>query len=222
MLESFGKNIWIVKTPLKFVGLEIGTRMTVIRLNNGELFLHSPVKLTDELFKELKKLGTVKYIVSPNKLHHLFMADYLAFPQVKLYASPGLVRKRKDLNFESELGDIPDKCWQSEIDQMIFRGSFFLKEVVFFHKQSKTLILTDIIQEHEDHRFLPKLIAKFLGVYKKKAVPRELRLTMTNKQMVRNSVAKIQKWDFEKIVFSHASLVVENAKEILKQQFSIF
>ena len=171
MIKSFADNIWTVKTPLKFFGLQIGTRMTIIRLQDGSLFLHSPVKITPQLKQNLEALGNVKYIVSPNKLHHLFMGDYLCFPQVKLYASDGLEKKRKDLKFEKTLGDSPEKEWSSEVDQLIFKGSFFLEEVVFFHKLSKTLILTDLIQEHEDHRLFPRLVAKMLGVYKKKSVP---------------------------------------------------
>lgn len=219
IMKSFGSNIWIVETPLKFFGLEIGAKMTIIKLKDGSLFLHSPVKLTKKLQKELEALGNPKYIVSPNKLHHLFMGDYLCFPKTKLYASPGLCKKRKDLKFEKELGDSSEKEWGNEIEQLIFKGSFFLKEVVFFHKASKTLILTDIIQEHEDHRIFPKLIASLLGVYKKKSIPKELRLTMRDKKSTRESVENILKWDFEKIIFSHANLVVENAKNVFQEAF---
>ena len=42
-----------VKLPLPFT-----TRMTVVRLTNGNLFLHSPIKFDDRLANELQGLGT--------------------------------------------------------------------------------------------------------------------------------------------------------------------
>ena len=42
-----------VRLPLPFT-----TRMTVIRLSNGELFLHSPIKFDRGLAEELREFGT--------------------------------------------------------------------------------------------------------------------------------------------------------------------
>jgi len=53
-----------VKLPLAFT-----TRMTVVRLSNGDLFLHSPIKFDEGLANKLLGLGTVRHLVSPNQFH---------------------------------------------------------------------------------------------------------------------------------------------------------
>ncbi|MFP6683339.1 MAG: DUF4336 domain-containing protein, partial [Polyangiaceae bacterium] len=102
-----------------------------IRLMDGSLFVHSPVQLSDATRAKVDEHGVVKHIVSPNKLHHLYMGDWAdAYPAAKLYASPGLGKKRGDLRFEATLGDTPEPPWDGEIDQCVFRGSVFMEEVV--------------------------------------------------------------------------------------------
>jgi hypothetical protein len=79
--------------------------------------------------------------VSPNKLHHLFLPEWKdRWPHARLYAAPGLGRKKKRLHFDAELGDEPESLWMTDIDQVVFRGSFAMEEVVFFHRASRTAI----------------------------------------------------------------------------------
>ena len=56
MLRELAPNLWITERPQRFLGFEMGTRMTVIRLRSGDLFLHSPVRLDPELRKQLDAL----------------------------------------------------------------------------------------------------------------------------------------------------------------------
>ena len=93
--------MWVAQAPLRFYGIPFGTRMTVVRLRNGALWLHSPIGIDAALERALRELGEVRFVVSPNKLHHLYLADaQAAFPEAELYAPPGLSRKRPKLRFE--------------------------------------------------------------------------------------------------------------------------
>src|SRR5215470_1175311 len=105
-------NLWTVSRPLRFLGAEIGTRMTVIRLKNGTLFLHSPVTLDEPTRTEIDALGPVGFVIAPNRFHHLFVADYIrAYPTAKFFCAPGLDSKRKDLKFDAVLDDAPPAEW---------------------------------------------------------------------------------------------------------------
>jgi len=77
--RNLASNLWVIDRPFKlpYVGVDIGTRMTCIRLADGRLFLHSPVKLDGVLRSSLDALGEVRSVVAPNKLHHLFLAEYI-------------------------------------------------------------------------------------------------------------------------------------------------
>ncbi len=83
MLQELATDLWVTGRSLRFGGVDIGTRMTVIRLADGALFLHSPVALDPELRKELDVLGQVRFAVGPNRFHHLYLGDYAkAYPEV--------------------------------------------------------------------------------------------------------------------------------------------
>ena len=111
------------------------------------MWTHLPEKLDKALKEELNILGKVAYLISPNKLHHLFLSEWIsAYPNAKCYASPALVAKRRDIKFIKELSNSPENEWADEIKQTVFQGSPIMQEVVFFHIKSKTLILTDLIE----------------------------------------------------------------------------
>ena len=147
-LQPFGPEIWIADGPMaSFYGFPYPTRMAVIRLSDGSLFVWSPVALSTALRAAVDALGPVRHLVSPNALHHLFLAEWTsAYPEARLYASPRLRRKRRDLSFNAELGDTPEPAWAGDTDQVVLHGSFALTEIVFFHRHSRTALFADLIQ----------------------------------------------------------------------------
>jgi len=64
MLEPIADNLWTVTREQRFWGLETGTRMNVVRLADGSLFVHCPVALDAETRREVDALGPVRAIVS--------------------------------------------------------------------------------------------------------------------------------------------------------------
>ena len=135
-LTQLGENIWVYEgSTVSFYGFPFPTRMTVIKLSDNSLWIHSPEKLNDELKIELEKFGNVKYLISPNKLHHLFLQEWIeAYPNAIKYSAPGLAKKRNDIAFDFELSDNSENEWIKDIDQTIFYGSPVMEEVLFYHK----------------------------------------------------------------------------------------
>jgi Domain of unknown function (DUF4336) len=130
-----------IKLPLPFT-----TRMTVVRLLNGDLFLHSPIKFDEGLAKELQDLGRIRHLVSPNQFHYAHIGEWArAFPETISWASPRVRRRAQarhvDIDFTRDLEVNAPEEWRREIDQLLLPGGYF-KEFIFFHKASRTLILT--------------------------------------------------------------------------------
>src|SRR5512143_2001498 len=118
MLVEHAASLWTVDRPLGLRLAEIGTRMTVIRLADGGLFLHSPVKLDPDLKRDIDALGPVRAIVAPSKAHYLFAGDYLrAYPDAVFYAAPGVGDKRRELVVGRILGDDAPPAWAGQIEQ---------------------------------------------------------------------------------------------------------
>ena len=223
MKEFVANKIYIDEIPLRFLGMQLGTRMTVIRMKNNILFLHSPTILTPDLKKQLDEFGEVSIIVCPNKLHHLYINSYVDnYPNAKIYAAPGLEKKRKDIQFNGTLLDEPNEEWHEEIDQMVFRGCFFMKEIFFFHKETKTLIATDFIQSiHPYHNLFERLMGRIGGIYNNPSPPRDLRLMMRlDRQTTKQSVERVKQWNFDKIIIAHGQLITRDAKIVFNKAFN--
>jgi hypothetical protein len=224
-LNEVDENIWTYEgNTVNFHGFPYSTRMTVIKLRNSHLWIHSPGKLNQVLKEQLSGLGTVKYLIAPNKLHHLFLPEWISeYPDAKCYAAPGLIKKRPDIEFEKELSNSAVKEWQDEIEQIIFQGSPFMEEAVFFHVSSKTLILTDLIENFSPSAFnwWQKPIAWLTGIISPNGkTPIDWRLSFVfGKAKARVALDKMVAWKPTNIIISHGECLFGNGLEFLKQSF---
>lgn len=141
-IRNLAEGLWKVERPHKLLGIDVGGRMNVIRLPSGGLFLHSPVRLADELREWLRGLGGVKYVVTPNRFHHIHIGDYArAYPDAVFLAARGLPEKRRDISFFGILGGDAPHDWEGVIEHFVFGGMPLSNEAVFLHEQSRTLLL---------------------------------------------------------------------------------
>lgn len=224
-LKEISKNIWIIDgDTVSWYGMPYTTRTTIVRLENGDIWVHSPGTIADGLLAEMDQLGKVKHLVSPNKIHHLFMAQWIdIYPEALSYSSPGLSKKIPNIPFNKELQDYSEKDWKNEIDQMIFKGSSAMEEVVFFHRSSKTLILTDLIENfHPDHfSGFRKVIAKMTGIVSPNGkTPLDWRWSfIMGKKEARVCFEKMLAWAPEKIVIAHGECIFKDAISFLEGSF---
>ena len=92
-------SVWYSQQPLKYGPISITTRMTVVRLRDGSLWVHSPISPSRDLIDELQRLGNVRYVLAPNKSHHPFFLAFLnAHPAAQGFIAAGLESKRPDLS----------------------------------------------------------------------------------------------------------------------------
>jgi len=221
---SFGENIWVAEGPVvSFYGFPYATRMAIIRLTNGQLFVWSPIALNETLRAEVNEFGTVAYLVSPNSIHHLFLGEWKsAYPQAKLYASPSLAKKRRDLAFDATLGDAPEPAWAAEIDQVEMAGSFFLTEIVFFHRVSRTAIFADLIENFPNGWFRGwrGWLARLDGITEADpGAPREWRASFWNRRRARAALRRIVDWHPERVIVAHGTMCRSEATAFIQKAF---
>jgi hypothetical protein len=222
MLAEIDRDIWIADGPsVPFFGIPYPTRMTVVRLSDGSLWVCSPIRLDETLQAAVAGLGPVRYLVSPNKIHHLFMGDWArAWPEAKLYASPGLARRRRDLSFSAELMDAPDPAWAADIGQVIFHGSFAMEEVVFFHRSSRTAIFTDLVQRFDPAslRGWRRLIMTLDGmVGPNGGAPREWRLSFWKRAAARRAKQTVLGWNPQRVIIAHGEWIRDDGRAALER-----
>lgn len=223
MLDRFGEKLWLAEGPtVRFLGLyPYPTRMAVARLGDGALWVWSPIALDEALAAEVEALGPVRHLVSPNKIHHLFLGEWSKrYPDALLYASPGLAKKRGDLRFHAELGDEPDPSWGGDIDQVVFRGSPFLQEVVFFHRPSRSALVCDLIQRFEpsEVRGVTGAMMRLDGlVGENGSTPREWRASFWRRGPARAARLEALAWEPERLIIAHGTCATQNGREILER-----
>lgn len=221
-LRGVAPDLWVAEQPLRFGGLEVGTRMTVVRLRDGGLFLHSPVALGDRLQGELAAIGAPLAAVAPNRFHHLFVGEYrAAFPDVRLFVAPGLETKRKDLAGATVLGDEPPREWSGEIDQLVFRGVPISNEVVFLHRRSRTLLLADLaFNLGPEAPAATRLVFRALGAYDRFGPTRLERLLVRDRAAARRSLELLLQWDFDRVVVAHGRILESGGREALRRGYA--
>ena len=226
MKELVADRLWTREMPLTVKGLKVSTRMSVVRLSGegGGLWLHSPVALDRRLRETLDELGRVRFVVCPNRGHHMFAGEYFAaYPDAGVYAVPGLLGKRPDLPFHGVLGDEPEPGWGQDLEQAIFRGERLLREVVFYHRESRTLIVTDLVQSAAPGSpLLTRLVMRLVGIHEGPGLPRHIRLVFRDKAAARASLERVLSWDFDRIVLAHGPLVETGGKAVLREAYSSF
>jgi hypothetical protein len=223
-LKNLAPNLWIVDQPDFSAGFaKIGTRMTVIKLASGGLFLHSPTKLDDETKRALDAIGDVRAVVAPSRAHHMFVTDYAkAWPGAKLYGPPGLVGDiadwrarsgaRRDLKLDATLGDEAPDEWAAAIDQHLFKGATAINEVVFFHRASRSAIFTDLVFNVPADFKEARMFYTVVGGRGRFGPHRLIRMIIRDRKAARESVAKILEWDFDRVIVTHGDVLESGGK----------
>jgi hypothetical protein len=222
MLQELAANqLWVADMPASRLGFEFGARMTIVRLSSGDLFIHSPIELDATLKRELDALGAVRYVVSPYRMHFMHLLDFAqAYPEARFYASPGL-GQMEGVTFDGVLGDKAEPEWAADLEQVVIRGNVLDNEVDFFHRASRTLILTDLCFNIPSERSLTtRVMARFLGVLETCAPTRTFRLLTRNRVATRKCIEHILAWDFDRIILAHGKIVESGGKMLLRTNFS--
>jgi Domain of unknown function (DUF4336) len=223
-IKSLAPDLWIADRPFKLPLIlgDIGCRMTIIRLADGGLFLHSPVPLDAETRAALDAIGPVRAIVAPSKAHHLFAGEYVkTYGGAKLHGAPGLSDKRRDLKFDSILGDDPHPDWQGQIEQHLFRGAPRLNEVVFFHPATQTVIFTDLVfNMPAQHASKARVFNWLSGAAGRFGPHRLIKLAIADRGAARASVERMLQWDFDRVIVTHGDVLDTGGHDRVRAAFS--
>lgn len=219
-LTPFAEDVWTTDRSQRFWGVETGTRMTVVGLRDGGLFVHCPVALDAETRRSVDALGQVRAVVASSLYHHLYVGEWMqAYPDALFCCCPGLDRKRADLRFGSVLGDEPEEPWRGELEQLFFSARFE-KEVVFFHARSRTLVTADALLNLSKHPSRMTRVVAFLMGNNAPGKGYLERIAVRDRAVARREVDRMLGWDIERIALAHGAPVERNGREVLRDAYA--
>ncbi len=216
-LDPIADNLWGSEHDLFMNGVvHFRGRMTVVRLSGGGLLLHSVVPIDDTLAAALAELGPVEHIVAPNLLHHTHLGPAIErYPQATVWGALGLAKKRRDLRLDAVLGE-SSPPWQDGLGPIAIEGIPWTNETVFFHRATKTVLVTDLVFNiHETQGWITPWVLRLAGAYRRFAQSRLLRSSIKDARAASDSVDRMLAWPIERVVMAHGRIVDEGAKQQL-------
>lgn len=207
MLRTLDRDLWCLDADLRLqAGFHLPIRMTVVRLADGGLWLHSPVAIDDAAAAAIDALGPVGHIVAPSLMHHLFARPARErWPAAQLHAPASLAAKRAKLTIDSALAE--DSRWP-EIAIVQIVGAPKIDESVFVHRPSGTLIVTDLLfNVHEVEGLLSPLILRMVGAWKRLAQSRIWRVSVEDRAAAKASIERLLALEFSRLVPAHGQVL---------------
>jgi hypothetical protein len=113
--------------------------------------------------------------------------------------------------------------WDAEIATLPIAGSF-MAEFEFFHQASRTLILTDLIENFEPRKlnsFIMRWLTRLVGVQDPDGqMPRDMRLTFfKRRRQLQEAIKKMLAWNPERIILAHGRWYEKNGTAELHRAF---
>jgi hypothetical protein len=215
-------TIWLMPYPVSLGGARFEARMTVVRLGDGALVVHSPGPLDAAVRDWMRTLGRVAVIVAPGNFHHLHVAAWQrAFPDAQTWICPGVERKQRALRFDGVLGEQLPAAMQGEFEQAFVRGRL-MAEVALLHRPTRMLLLVDLVERFGDDtpnvNWMLRTAWKLVGMWNRPALAPEYRIAgWKDPAAARAALERILAWDFVRVVIAHGDLIERDAKAVLRQ-----
>jgi hypothetical protein len=210
-------SIWVTERPVWFGGVRLRSRTTVVRLPGNALWVHSPCSPTDEVCAALDALGEVRWIVVPNRFHHLQTpATAARYPKARV-VGPKSAESRNS-RVKVTLGpDAPEYVGATpELTPIQVKGVPFLDETVFFHAASGSLIAADLLIAAcaRDH-FTWRAAARLFGRYERAKTPPDVWWSTRASAAAAESIAQLRALPLQRILVAHADPITDRPAQQL-------
>ena len=205
-------RIWVTSFPVRCGWTTLQTRMTVIRLPERRLWLHCPVPIDRELEDEIRALGEVAFVVASSTAHDLYVSRAMRiWPHAKTFACPGLPGRRPDMTFDAVLATEAEPEWEETLDQVRFGGNHVVREVVFYHRESRTLIVSDLLMNLRGRSTeigtVVQGVYRLFGLWGHPVPSPDYLLFTWDKRSAEQALSRVLRWDFQRVIVGHGELM---------------
>jgi hypothetical protein len=200
-----------------FSGVRLRTKTTIVRLSGDALWVHSPCPPTEDVCAGLDALGEVRWIVVPNRFHHLQApATAARYPNAVVVGPKSAQSRNPQVSLTMSTDDLAYIRATPELTSIQLGGVPFLDETVFFHAASGSLIAADLLISAcaRDH-WTWRTAARIWGGYGKVRTPPDVRWNTRANTAVAESIAQMRALPLERILVAHADPITDRPVERL-------
>lgn len=211
--------IWVTERPVWFSGVRLRSRTTVVRLSGDALWVHSPCTPTDEVCAALDALGEVRWIVVPNRFHHLQTpATAARYPNARVVGPKSAQSRNPRVGLTLGTDDPSYISATPELTPVQLRGVPFLDETVFFHPASGSLIAADLLMTACAHdHWTWRIAARIFGRYGKVRTPPDVQWNTRASTAVAESIAQLRALPLQRILVAHADPITDRPVQQLAE-----
>lgn len=207
-MQRLADNLWVFRYPLNILGTKVGRTVTVMRLRSGQLIIHSTAPFSRADVEAISALGSPGWLVEATLFHDTYARKgQAAFPNVPyLHAGPN--------------GDLlpAPAAWAGELEILLVDGMPKVREHVFLHRPSRTLITADLVfnfgpQASGWTRWFFRNVA---GTGDFPGMSRMFRFFIKDRAAFKRSAETMLDWDFDRVIVAHGDIIETNGKQKLK------
>ena len=216
--QSVADNVWQLQYPLRLLGMQIGRNVTVIRLRDGRLVVHSTAPFVPEDVAAINALGEPGWLIDATLFHDSFARESSgAFSGVPYLAPRGFAEVS---GVATTALDHPPAAWAGELDVLRLDG-VKANEHVVFHRASRTLIVCDLLFNFANAPGWTGWSARHVmrlrdGV----GMSFFFRLMVRDRAAFTRSLRRMMEWDFQRIIVGHGDIIDSDARRIASEHFA--
>lgn len=213
-------GVWVIERRVFLGGARLPSCSTVVDLGAGRLAIISPPA---DVAADVERLGTIVAIVAPNSFHYLHApAWHGRYPAAALYVAPELPRRVAGFPLAAELSTDAAPLWGEALPFVVLGPDRGVSELIFFHRASRTLVLTDVASNIVDVvRATDRLAYRVSGMPRGFGPTRNSRrLLLRDRPRVRATLRAVMRWPFERIVVAHGAVVEHRAADVFVSAFA--
>jgi hypothetical protein len=212
--REIAHGVAVMQYPLRAFGIDFRRYVTLLRLTDGRVVIHSTAPFTAEDVEAIGRFGEPSWLVEATLMHDTFARRAsAAFPNIPYLAPAGFAKLSAVPTLPLHP---PPRDWAGEIEVLKVDGLRKINEHVFFHLASRTLVLADLLFHFSADsrgwsRFFAQRIMRLPRLF---GISAFFRLMIRDQKAFALSLEKMAQWDFEQIVVGHGEPIQNDAKPI--------
>jgi len=219
-LIKLDERLWYVTGSLPHGN--VPRNMVIYRLSSGGLLIHSVVALNEEYMSQIEALGSLDYMIVPNKYHRLDATLFKEkYENVKVIC-PSAIRLKVEnkVTVDKSVEDVAQEIGIKYHIPTGFRPGELVYELDI--TKGKALVFCDLVFNMEHYGGLDGWLLRLMGSTGFFGSTWIARLQMKDKEAIKSLLLNLSELnDLKMIVLSHGKPILDNCKSRLKEAASL-